>query len=559
MKEMIRRAIAWSSETTTNMTGPSAPGFESELVAEFPDAWCLTILFHPRLERIGAQYWWRAEPGTTLSLSRLNPLFVMRTMNSGPGSVRTPSTFAEGLSPDKGWEPIGALDEPQISRSPLSLECHEAGLTLRPESDRVVYSIAGRPGGPEETLPLGLLRQGVTLMLGSQVTLFLRALSRMPEPETYGLMGVSSAIDQVRHELGRLARLHLPVLITGESGSGKELVARAIHSASTRSQRKMVTVNMSAMPASVAVAQLFGYGKGAFTGAGDARPGLMVEAAGGTLFLDEIGETPLELQPMLLRAIELREIQPLGLPPQSVDVRFLFATDANLQKLVAQGMFRAALHFRLMSTVLHVPPLRERVEDIPLLFLSFLREALTELGSIERLFPGQKEPSTWLRRPDILQLMRHPWMGNVRELKNVAWQLAIRYHEEPVANLAQELAARVHSQVHSVRNDVGIATSRQAPAEPLRLAGVTSEQVRAVLQSHDWQVGQAATELGISRSALYTWMEQLGIRHAGTLTREEIELASESGRLGLQALAEKLQVSGRGLKLRMKQLGMPAL
>ena len=197
----------------------------------------------------------------------------------------------------------------------------------------------------------------------------------------------------------------MSVLVLGESGVGKELIARAIHGASARAG-KLVAVNCAAMPAALFEAQLFGHVKGTFTGADRDAPGFVRTANGGTLFLDEIGELPLSLQPKLLRFLQEGEIHPVGAEsPVRVDVRVVSATNRNLEELVRQGRFREDLYYRLHVVPIHVPPLRERLEEIPLLASHFLRELCG---------PGAPR----IAEDALAALANHAWPGNVRQLRN---------------------------------------------------------------------------------------------------------------------------------------------
>ena len=194
-------------------------------------------------------------------------------------------------------------------------------------------------------------------------------------------MSASAAMARVVEQIQRLQGNDLTVLITGESGTGKELVARAIHVGSHRSAAMFLPYNCTTTGRDLADSQLFGHRRGAFTGAVSDQPGLVRSAAGGTLFLDEIGDLPLDVQPKLLRFLEQSEIMPIGeTRPQRVDVRVLAATNADLEQRVAEGKFREDLYYRLSVIRIHVPPLRERREEIPHLSTFFLREACERLG-----------------------------------------------------------------------------------------------------------------------------------------------------------------------------------
>jgi hypothetical protein len=227
-------------------------------------------------------------------------------------------------------------------------------------------------------------------------------------PELPGFIAASPAMRKLRTELLRLARSRATVIISGESGSGKEVVARAIHALSQRARGSYVPFNCASVPRELFEGQLFGYRRGAFTGASSDHPGVIRAADGGTLFLDEIAELPLDVQPKLLRFLENGEVFPLGgQRPVKVDVRVLAASHRDLLELVREGRFREDLYYRLHVVPIHVPPLRERPEDIPVLARHFVRQ-LTSEGEPPVLGPDA-----------LAALLAHPWRGNVRELRNV--------------------------------------------------------------------------------------------------------------------------------------------
>ena len=216
-------------------------------------------------------------------------------------------------------------------------------------------------------------------------------------------------MDRVVEQIQRLSGNDLTVLITGESGTGKELVARAIHAGSHRSAGTYLPYNCTTTGRDLADSQLFGHRRGSFTGAVTDQPGLVRTAVGGTLFLDEIGDLPLDVQPKLLRFLEQHEIMPIGeSKPQRVDVRVLAATNADLEQRVAEGKFREDLYYRLSVIRIHVPPLRERREEIPHLSTFFLREAIERLG----------KPDIHLSSETLEVFSQYRWPGNVRQLKN---------------------------------------------------------------------------------------------------------------------------------------------
>jgi len=231
-----------------------------------------------------------------------------------------------------------------------------------------------------------------------------------------GIIGQSQAIKQIREIIRQVAPTNISVLITGESGTGKELVARALHRLSPRRNMPMITVNCGAIPEGILESELFGHQRGAFTGAVETRKGYFELADGGTLFLDEIGDMPLATQVKILRVLEEKEFMRVGgTTPKRVDVRIIAASNKNLQMAVQKGEFREDLYYRLNAVNIHVPPLRERREDIPLLIKKFTTDFCRE-NKIE--FEGFTEGA--LRR-----LENYPWPGNVRELKNLVESIIV--------------------------------------------------------------------------------------------------------------------------------------
>ncbi len=235
-----------------------------------------------------------------------------------------------------------------------------------------------------------------------------KAAPAIPE-KTPEIIGEAPAMQEVFRAIARLARSHITVLINGESGTGKELVARALHRHSPRVDRPFIALNMAAIPKDLLESELFGHERGAFTGAQARRAGRFEQADGGTLFLDEIGDMPAELQTRLLRVLADGEFFPVGAhAPVKVDVRIIAATHQNLETLVHEGRFREDLFHRLNVIRVHIPPLRERRQDIPLLLKHFLQEASTELNV---------EPKTLL--PEVEEVLcRLDWPGNVRQMEN---------------------------------------------------------------------------------------------------------------------------------------------
>lgn len=301
------------------------------------------------------------------------------------------------------------------------------------------------------------------------------------------MLGQSRTIAQIKELVRKVAPKRVTVLITGESGTGKELVAQAIHELSGRSN--FVAVNCGAIPENLFESELFGYEKGAFTGANGAKPGKIEMADGGTLFLDEISELPFSLQVKLLRFLETSEVERLGsTKPKKVDVRVIAATNRDLDKLVKEGTFREDLYFRLKVVEINVPPLRERKEDVPLLATYFLKKAEEEFG----LHPLE------LSDEAMMLLMSLEWSGNVRELKNAIYSAAIR--------------AETSTITPEVFVDIFDRGKTSAHLSSLRLEEVEKRHIERVLERVGWNVKRAAKLLGISRSTLYTKMKKWGIK-----------------------------------------------
>jgi DNA-binding NtrC family response regulator len=313
------------------------------------------------------------------------------------------------------------------------------------------------------------------------------ALSRRaPAPPVGELLGESSAMQSLRAQIAQVARSEASVLILGENGVGKELVARALHRASPRAPGPLLAVDMGSLPEALVESELFGHRRGSFTDARESRPGRFVAAAGGTLFLDEIGNLPLASQAKLLAALERREVTPLGSDrPVAVDVRVLAATNAPEAELFDAKRFRPDLLYRLNTVVLRVPPLRERgAGDVALLLRHYLAH-----------FAGSK-PARDIEAEALARLCTYRWPGNVRELRQ-ACERASLLARGPVFTFA----------------DFGLTEgAAPVPAEPgLDLAQREREAVQAALAQADGNISQAAKLLGLSRAALYRRLEKHGL------------------------------------------------
>jgi DNA-binding NtrC family response regulator len=302
----------------------------------------------------------------------------------------------------------------------------------------------------------------------------------------------------------RIAPTPLSVLITGETGTGKEMVARAIHRASDRADRTFLPFNCSAVPRDMLESQLFGHRKGAFTGADAAFPGVIRAAAGGTLFLDEIGEIGLDVQPKLLRFLESHEIQPLGEPqPVKVDVRVIAATNAGIEQLVADGRFREDLFYRLNVLRLSLPPLRERREEIPPLVQHYIRRYSDEYRK-GRLTLGD----------DTLEyLLLFPWPGNVRQLANEVRRMVAL--SEPDGTLTPALLSpEIQASRRTVPASPAVNPELRVPLDqplPLAVEMLEQQMVRHALDRTHGRVEEASRLLGISRKGLFLKRRRWGL------------------------------------------------
>ncbi len=325
------------------------------------------------------------------------------------------------------------------------------------------------------------------------------------------IIGTTTAMQRLRHELELVARSDLTVLVTGETGVGKELVSRAVHAASERRREPMLQVNCAALPENLTDSELFGHVSGAFTGATSDRAGKFEVADAGTLFLDEIGELPLSTQPKLLRALQHGEIQRVGSDKLiKADVRVIAASNRDLEQEVKAGRFRADLYHRLHVYPLHVPPLRERRADIPLLAGYFCDVTRTSLG----LGPLRLQPGA------VDALKRYLWPGNVRELENVISRAALRGAARvtpgeqivlTVAHLGQDFGSGGEAP-----NDVEPCAELGVRLVDMDLKEATREfqrsMIRRVLAEREGNWAAAARRLGMHRSNLHHLAKRLGLK-----------------------------------------------
>ncbi len=309
-----------------------------------------------------------------------------------------------------------------------------------------------------------------------------------------GIIGDSPAMRQVVATIRQVAPSTIPVLVTGESGTGKELVASAIHKLSRRAQRRYVTFNAAGQSESLLEDQLFGHVRGAFTGADRDREGVFEYADKGTIFLDEIGDMPLSMQPKLLRVLETGDVVRLGAnESRKVDVRFVSATNRDLKAMSQAGQFREDLYFRIRGAEIHVPALRERREDIPLLVNHAIGRYSAELG----------RPRMPVSQPAMLRLVSYGWPGNVRELMNVVHRMTIiaQGSEIDVRDVPEEIRSSDHDEAPNIGSLAGVGLDK-----------LEKEAIRQTLAMTHGNREQAATLLGIGERTLYRKLKEYGLR-----------------------------------------------
>ncbi len=497
----------------------------------------VTIVWHPDFSRIGEQFI-GGDSAAVIELSRFMPLF------RSPGG--------EGL----------ALGLSGISRDPLRLvRDSENGLEIIPSSSRMVVELNGVEIHDAQILSAGQIEFGQILGLGRSILLCIHWMRCLPKnnPVT-GFLGVGSAAIMARDQISQVAGTELPVLLLGETGTGKEIAARAIHAMGQRANRPMVTVNMAALNEALAAADLFGAVKGAYTGAQTARKGLFGEAEGATLFLDEIGNTPASIQPMLLRVLEGGDYRPLGAQQdQQSTARLIAATDQDLDS----DTFNQALLRRLESFVIHLPPLRARREDIGVLIQHLLKvnvqTAGLDLSSMHSL---------------VTEFACYNWPGNIRQMAHVLKRamLALQMGEMPTfASLVKvspdritssymastAISARAATTVAAVASPTPTPTPLSINAVRKKLTELSETEVLAAMEENDWTIQAAAQQLGISRPSMYKLLEAHSqIRRVEQIGIEEIRQSLADSAGDVERCAALLKTPTEALRRHLRGLGL---
>ncbi|MBN2341535.1 MAG: sigma 54-interacting transcriptional regulator [Deltaproteobacteria bacterium] len=496
----------------------------------------MTILLHPDIDRVGEVSVLGAySENFTVQVNRLAPLF-----QSGHRGTYRP------------------LNTRYLSRKSVTLTSEDgSGVVFDSEAGNLA-TVNGAPLNTRLFFGVADLQKGVRLLLGNAVLVLVHLIdTEQPTTSDMGLVGQSTAIRKVRANIAKVADLNVSVLLRGETGTGKELVASAIHEHSLRSERAYICVNMAAVPEGIAASELFGHRKGAFTGAHMDHKGYFQKADQGTLFLDEIGDTPTGIQPQLLRAVETGQIPIAGeKAPTRVDVRLVAATDADLEKAIDEGSFRQQLLQRLSGYQIVIPPLRERREDVGRLFAHFLKAECARASEGHKLSEPVPPQTPGLPAAVVEKFMQFDWPGNVRQLQNAVRQLVISNRGEShfrLDGMLQELLVR--------SGDATADNADASPIEPLPRSRdkstISDDDIHGALCANGFNLSATAEALGVSRGWLNTRMDLSSrFRKPGDVTAAQIkELQQELGN-DVDKMAQILEVTPRGLLLHMKRLGL---
>ena len=517
-----------------------------------------TIIYHPDINRIG-------EVATLASLKQNQACEVSR------------------LSPDFSnldTQRSNCIGDPYVSRKPITLALVNGGIhfTKPPELTGNI-TVNGRLLVSELFIVGEEWKKGIVVSMSNRVVLFLHQSPPIKANPAlkHGLLGESNVIQKLRKAISRVADLHVPVLIRGETGTGKELIAQAIHQSSKRTDQSFVSINIAAIPDSLAISELFGSKKGAFTGATKDRAGYFQQAHNGTLFLDEIGDAHDQVQVALLRTLETGDVTPVGASSSiNVDVRLITATDANLEKNIAENRFRSPLLQRLSGFEIHIAPLRKRREDIGRLMINFLNRELQQVDELGHLENTPKNVSFWAGF--FTKACLYDWPGNVRQLINIAQQLAI-YNREvdqltipdhinelfspelyqtllPVNTNTPAEPAESTAQADSSHNETPAKPETEKPAARRRKPSSVSEaELHEALEKSRWDLKATSEYLNISRAALYKMIDNTAsVRTAGDIGIDELRAAHQKAGGDLELMVDELNVSKAALVRRIKDL-----
>ena len=569
---------------------------------------CAEILYHYELDLIGLvtgpELFLRGEPVT---IGRENPAFYPLDGTSRASTLRDPCISRQQFTVQ--WRAHLGCFEVEVSsesRRPVSLL--QSAPTLEGNTFRLI-KIEGSK----------VVEPGSIIAIGDRALLLLdRRPYRAEDISRMGMIGEHEALWKVRDEILGAARFQRPVLIRGETGTGKELAAQAIHEGSERRDGPFLVVNCGAIPENLVESVLFGHKKGAFTGADKDSKGLFRAADGGSLFLDEIGELPMGLQQRLLRTLQEGTVMPVGsYREEQADVRVIAATNRDLLQEVQDNRFREDLYYRLAAHTIVLPTLRERDSDVPRLFMHFFRPLRDEHPELARLW----RPVDAFVPPTPLaffaELLVEDWQGNIRQLRNVAevtarvnlcdgnfvmprWRSVTPGNTlsppfatldplsagvepprnraiststaparaEPLAPIHDAVLTRVTESIGASRATItklvpssDLIDLSQDPGDDFdtlanEIEGLVSDNLRLLLERYDYNQTHVANELVISRTTLVKLMQTLNFPRPRDLDAEVIQSAYAQSGGDLGAMASALRVSTRGLRLRIKDLDL---
>ena len=481
----------------------------------------LSVIFHPCTARIGerAVISWPQEQQQPWILGRLGPAF-------GRGEAASE---------------LGLQDR-HVSRRALEFTRSGDRLVLARPRDASRCRVLGRELSDKMELDRKQLQRGVPLMLGHSVVLLLRLVSAgglAAAGDDLGLRGSSPYMQRLREQILQAAGTDVDVLVRGETGTGKELVATAVHRLSGRSAGPLVSVNMAAVSAELAPAALFGAARGAFTGADKATVGYFRQAQGGSLFLDEVGDMPVEVQAQLLRALQQREVQSVGGAIHRVDLRVISATDAPLD---GEGSdFKAALRHRLGAVEIGLLPLRQHPEDIGELALACFSDSVEAL-QVAGLLPGEHSSARAVAGWAELfhRLLQHDWPGNVRELENICRQVVV----------ASDRQLTIPTHVHESLNKCPMDNGTLPVAARRKLRDVDAAEFEQVWGESGFEVMGCARLLHVSRASVYRRIQDSAQHRLANQVPFE-ELSSVLGDCAGDSAnaAQRLRVSHTGLQV----------
>ncbi len=482
---------------------------------------CLTIIWHPDWERIGDQ---AIIAGQNLHLSRYQPTFCKAEQNGLP------------------------LGHAGISRSPVELFVStDGGVTINVPTSRMSVELDGREIHGSHQLSPEQISTGTIIGLGRAVLLCLHWLTALPQSNAIdGLIGVSSSIQKIRDLIRQVAPTDSAILLLGETGTGKEVVAQAIHSLSLHKQKPLVSVNMAALNEDLAAADLFGAAKGAYTGAQTARNGFFQEAEGTTLFLDEVGNAPANVQPMLLRVLETGDYRPLGSTKDlTTSARIIAATDQDLYG----GGFNPALLRRLESFVINLPPLRNRREDLGVLIIHLMQSP-----SLENI--ADKNLSFTL----LTQLATYDWPGNVRQLRHFLKRVLLGMANHTPITFASLVDTPPQRITYSAEPTHSYTPTTASPTEKQtrkKLTELSEDDVLIALDQNEWNIQSAAQALGISRPSMYKLIEANSkVRRVEIIPYDEIQQAWKTANNDIEACASLLKTPAEALRRHLRGLAL---